>query len=118
MNPRLVVNHMGPNSPEKVAFDLMERVAFIEGKRIGRDQEYRGKTDRTWLLNAFADCRGGLRCRVVRRGAEIVGPARRFVRKARDPGPGRPCARRCKCHGAGPEPFQARPPPLSSDGLP
>jgi|tagenome__1003787_1003787.scaffolds.fasta_scaffold18179075_2 hypothetical protein len=56
MNPRLVVNHMGPNSPEKVAFDLMERVAFIEGKRIGRDQEYRGKTDRTWFLNAFADC--------------------------------------------------------------
>ena len=56
MNPRLVLNHMGPNSAEKVAFDLLERVAFIEGKRIDRDQEYRAKSDRTWLLDAFADC--------------------------------------------------------------
>ena len=56
MIPRLVINHMGPNSPEKVALDLMERLAFIERKRIDRDQEYREKTDRTWLLDAFADC--------------------------------------------------------------
>ncbi len=66
MDPRPVLNHMGPNSPEKVAFDLMERVAFIEGKRIGRDQEYRAQTDRTWLLDVYADC---LEAAQGRRGA-------------------------------------------------
>jgi hypothetical protein len=56
MVTELVLVHAGPNSPQKIAFDLMERVAFIEGKRIGRDQEQRTRTDRAWLLDAFSEC--------------------------------------------------------------
>jgi hypothetical protein len=56
VSPRVIVVHITPNSPEKIAFDLMERVAFIEWKRIGRNQEYLTKTDRKYLLDTYAEC--------------------------------------------------------------
>ena len=56
VSPRVIVVYVTPNSPEKIAFDLMERVAFIEWKRIGRNQEYLAKTDRKYLLDTYAEC--------------------------------------------------------------
>ena len=55
VSPRVIVVYITPNSPEKIAFDLMERVAFIEWKRIGRNQEYLTKTDRKYLLDTYAE---------------------------------------------------------------
>ena len=48
--------HQKPTSVERTALELLDKVAFIEWKRIGRDQEYRSPTDRKWLLDAYAEC--------------------------------------------------------------
>ncbi len=53
---RTVTLEVTPDSPEKIALDLLERVAFIESKRIGTNQEYLTKTDRKWLLDTYAEC--------------------------------------------------------------
>jgi hypothetical protein len=53
---RFIVKQATPNSAEKMALDLMERIAFIEWKRIGPDQEYCTKTNREWLLDTYAEC--------------------------------------------------------------
>ena len=61
------LNIVQKTSAEKVALDLLERVAFIEWKRIGRDQEYRRATDREWLLNTYAECLEAAKGRRIRK---------------------------------------------------
>ena len=61
------LNIVHKTSAEKVALDLLERVAFIEWKRIGRDQEYRRATDREWLLNTYAECLEAAKGRRIRK---------------------------------------------------
>ena len=43
---------IGENSPEQVAFKLMEIIAIAEGKAIKTPS----KTDRKWLLDTYAEC--------------------------------------------------------------
>jgi hypothetical protein len=52
------VVHIGENSPEKVAFDLMELVGRVEKKSHFTDGLKPGFTtmDRKWLLDTFAEC--------------------------------------------------------------
>jgi hypothetical protein len=69
------LNLVHKTSAEKVALDLLERVAFIEWKRIGRDQEYRTATDREWLLNTYAECLEAAKGRRIRKTSD--GPAGR-----------------------------------------
>lgn len=48
------VVHIGENSPEQVAFKLMQEVASVEGK----DMFSHGKTpaDRKWILDTYTEC--------------------------------------------------------------
>jgi hypothetical protein len=50
------VVHIGENSPEFVAFRLMERIAYSEDKRIAGSKDERQKPDRAWLLDTYAEC--------------------------------------------------------------
>jgi len=45
--------HIGENSPEQVAYKLMERIAHAEGKPL-----YSGTAsyDRNWVLTTYAEC--------------------------------------------------------------
>jgi len=47
------VIHIGENSPEHVAYRLMERVAGAENKRLtGSDKN----ADRAWILDIYTEC--------------------------------------------------------------
>lgn len=53
------VVHIGENSPEQVAYRLLERVAGLERKSIhGSSDLSSGWTaaDRKWLLDTYAEC--------------------------------------------------------------
>ncbi|MCK1729696.1 hypothetical protein [Bradyrhizobium sp. 142] len=51
------VVHIGENSPEQVAYKLMERVADVERKSF-HNQPSSGWTtaDRNWILDTYAEC--------------------------------------------------------------
>jgi len=53
------VVHIGENSPEQVAYKLMERIADVEERSIhSRYPGTKGWTaaDRKWLLDTYAEC--------------------------------------------------------------
>ncbi len=47
------VVHIGENSPEQVAYRLMDNIAHVEGKVLFKDQN---SADRTWILDTYAEC--------------------------------------------------------------
>lgn len=51
------VVHIGENSPEKVALDLVQHIARMEGKILYQNRDSREQTaDRKWLLDTYAEC--------------------------------------------------------------
>jgi hypothetical protein len=52
------VVHIGENSPEEVAFKLMEKVARLEKKIFYHSSERTqdSTADRQWLLDTYAEC--------------------------------------------------------------
>jgi hypothetical protein len=50
------VLHIGENSPEHVAFKLMEIIAAAESKELRSVVAGPPKIDRTWLLDTYAEC--------------------------------------------------------------
>ena len=46
--------HIGENSPEKVALDLLQKVMSVEGKALTTD--FGEVPDRKWLLDTYAEC--------------------------------------------------------------
>lgn len=48
--------HLGENSPEQVAFKLLELVALTEGQLIKSSRENGNKADRKWILDTYAEC--------------------------------------------------------------
>ena len=51
------VVHIGENSPEKIAYSLLQDIMHIEGRTIS-PTSINGKTpvDRKWLLDTYAEC--------------------------------------------------------------
>lgn len=51
------VVHIGENSPEKIAYKLLENVASVERKAL-HHTEHREYTvaDRKWILDTYAEC--------------------------------------------------------------
>jgi hypothetical protein len=47
--------HIAENSPEQVAFKLMEIIAYSEGKLL-RSGSSNAAADRVWLLDTYAEC--------------------------------------------------------------
>ncbi len=45
--------HIDENSPEQVAFRLMERVAGAENKNLTGSNK---NADRAWILDTYAEC--------------------------------------------------------------
>ena len=59
------VVHIGENSPEQVAFELLQKVALLERKSINKSNpEASGWTgaDREWLLDTYAECLHATKC--------------------------------------------------------
>lgn len=53
------VVHIGENSPEHVAFQLLNTIASIEGiKLYGGDSK---SADRKWVLDTYAECLNAVR---------------------------------------------------------
>jgi hypothetical protein len=50
------VVHIGENSPEHVAYKLMERIAEAEGKNLHRSSSDQHKADKAWILDTYAEC--------------------------------------------------------------
>lgn len=50
----IVTAHIGENSPEYVAFKLMETIASLESKSLYGHME--NPADREWVLSTFAEC--------------------------------------------------------------
>lgn len=50
------VVHIGENSPEQVAYRLLEDVARVEGKVFWKDPESGETADRRWILDTYAEC--------------------------------------------------------------
>ena len=57
------VVHIGENSPERVAYDLMLNIAYTEKIRIGGGPTGNSAAgsgdkppDRKWILDAYAEC--------------------------------------------------------------
>jgi hypothetical protein len=50
------VVHIGENSPEKVAFDLMRVVIHIDNKQVSGISGKGDPTDRKWILDTYAEC--------------------------------------------------------------
>jgi hypothetical protein len=49
--------HISENSPEHIAYRLLERIAALEGKSFrGSPQQGRVKADRAWVLDTYAEC--------------------------------------------------------------
>lgn len=55
------VVHIGENSPEQVAFKLMQLIAINEGKT--------GSADRKWMLDTYAECLHVVRQPHLRKGS-------------------------------------------------
>jgi hypothetical protein len=55
--------HVDENSPEHIAFKLMEAIADNEDKGIGRSYGGSATADRDWILSTYAQC-----IRTVKRG--------------------------------------------------
>jgi len=49
------VVHIGENSPQQVAYKLMERIAVSEGKVL-YSSSTGGHPDREWILSTYAQC--------------------------------------------------------------
>lgn len=47
------VVHMGENSPEEIAYKLMNVIGHAEGKRLHLTEP---KADRNWILDTYAEC--------------------------------------------------------------
>lgn len=50
------VVHMGENSPEQVAFKLLQIIAHNEGKYLQASSTAANHPDRQWLLSTYAEC--------------------------------------------------------------
>lgn len=52
------VVHIGENSPEQVAYKLLERVASVENKLLYFTKQPDGSqvADRQWILDAYSEC--------------------------------------------------------------
>jgi hypothetical protein len=50
------VVHIGENSPEQVAYRLLEHVAAAEGFHLRRSPSELKLPDRKWLLETYAAC--------------------------------------------------------------
>lgn len=51
------VVHIGENSPEEVAFRLMEKVASVEKKLLYSSSDYPDRVaDRGYILDTYAEC--------------------------------------------------------------
>lgn len=48
--------HIGENSPEKIAYMLMERIADLEGKSLYRRSDSRETADRDYILSTYSEC--------------------------------------------------------------
>jgi len=55
MSDQAVV-HIGENSPEQVAFNLMRIVASSEGFALAKVMGGGNLPDRKWLLDTYAEC--------------------------------------------------------------
>lgn len=60
------VVHIGENSPEKVAYDLMMNIAGAENRRVAGSKagnSIGGQTpaDRKWILDTYAECLAAVR---------------------------------------------------------
>ena len=56
--------HRFENSPENVAFKLMQEIARVERKALDRQRGERGVTfDRQWILDTFSECLEAVRGR-------------------------------------------------------
>jgi hypothetical protein len=61
------VIHIGENSPEKVAFDLMEKIAAVEGRAFSKADPQMPfmpgwqAADREWILNTYKECLRSIR---------------------------------------------------------
>ncbi len=54
----VAVVHIGENSPEQVAYKLMQDIAKVESRRLDASVEDNGTqvADRKWILDVFAEC--------------------------------------------------------------
>lgn len=50
------VVHLGENSPEQVAFKLMQEIAITEGRYFDSDARGEQHADRRWILDTYAQC--------------------------------------------------------------
>lgn len=50
------VVHIGENSPEKIAYMLMERIADLEGRSLFRRSDARENADREYILSTYSEC--------------------------------------------------------------
>lgn len=55
MSDKAVV-HIGENSPEQVAFNLMRVIAHSEGLALAHSMGGTKLPDRNWLLDTYAEC--------------------------------------------------------------
>ena len=54
--------HIGENSPEHVAFRLMETIAHAEGKTFFQESGLGAQTaDRRWILETYTPCLNAVR---------------------------------------------------------
>ena len=75
------MKHRFEDSPENVAFKLMQEIAKIEGKTIDRHRGARAATfDRQWILDTFSEC-----LQAVRGQRAIVTNGRDDEDSAKDP---------------------------------
>ncbi len=49
------VVHIGENSPEQVAFRLLEKIADVEDRPLYLSREKKS-ADRKWILDTYAEC--------------------------------------------------------------
>ena len=49
--------HLGENSPEEVAFKLMQEIASAESKKLYRGLGTGSTPDRKWILQTYFECR-------------------------------------------------------------
>lgn len=50
------VVHMGENSPEQIAYKLLQAIAMNEGMTLANTHVGKASADRKWLLDTYAEC--------------------------------------------------------------
>jgi hypothetical protein len=60
------VIHVGENSPEQIAWRLLQAIASNEGKTTQTSMSGGATANRDWLLSTYAEC-----IRVVRTGSHV-----------------------------------------------